>query len=107
VKRPSLVLFPPFSTSLPAEQVAGIAASAERRLALTRAYEIVSLGFVEEFLVRTDPAFDKARLQPAGYLQAQELARELELDRFGVCWVYHGSSQWEFPSRSTCRTEAS
>jgi hypothetical protein len=51
----SLALFPPFSTGLSEEEASQLAAFAERQIARTRSYEIVSYVFVEEYFVRTNP----------------------------------------------------
>jgi hypothetical protein len=52
----SLALSPPFSTGLSEEEEASrLAAFAERQIARTRSYEIVSYVFVEEYFVRTNP----------------------------------------------------
>lgn len=94
VQKPSLVVFPPFAAGLTEEQVVQLAAFAERQLALTRSYQIVSLSFIEDLSVRTRPDFDRSTLRPRDYQQAQQVARELSMERFGLCWAYAGEEQW-------------
>jgi apolipoprotein N-acyltransferase len=95
VKRPTLVLFPPFAHNLSPQQSMEVSSFVEKQVALTKSYSITSYRFIEEYFVRTDPDFDKAKLQPVDYKAAQELAQELELDRFGIVWVYSSSSYFE------------
>ncbi len=95
VQRPTVVIFPPFAHNISPEQTIEVSAFIEKQVALTKSYSITSYSFIEEYLVRTDPNFDKARLEPADYKEAQALAQELELDRFGIVWVYSSSSYFE------------
>jgi apolipoprotein N-acyltransferase len=95
VQRPTVMLFPPFANNLTPEQSLEISAFIEKQVALTKSYSITSYSFIEEYFVRTDPDFDKARLKPADYKAAQALAQELELDRFGIVWVYSSSGHFE------------
>jgi len=95
VQRPTVVLFPPFAHKLTPEQSAEVSAFIEKQVALTKSYSITSYSFIEEYFVRTDPGFDKAKLKPVDYKAAQALAQELELDRFGIVWVYSSSSHFE------------
>jgi apolipoprotein N-acyltransferase len=95
VQRPSLVLFPPFAHNLTPEQSVGVSTFIEKQVALTKSYSITSYSFIEEYFVRTDQDFDKAKLKPVDYKAAQALAQELEFDRFGIVWVYSSSSYFE------------
>jgi len=95
VQRPTLALFPPFAHSLTPEQSAEVSAFIEKQVALTKSYSITSYSFIEEYFVRTDPNFDKSKLKPVDYKAAQVLAQELELDRFGIVWVYSSNSHFE------------
>jgi apolipoprotein N-acyltransferase len=94
-KKPSLVLFPPFSAGLTENEVSRLAAFAERQIARLRSYEIVSYSFVEEYFVRTDPDAAQSRRRPADYQQAQKLAQELELDRYAIAWAYRSQGRCE------------
>jgi len=95
VQRPTVVLFPPFTHNLTPEQSMEVSAFIEKQVALTKSYSITSYSFVEEYFVRTDPDFDEAKLKPVDYKAAQALAQELELDRFGIVWVYSSTDHFE------------
>jgi apolipoprotein N-acyltransferase len=95
VQRPTIVLFPPFTHNLTPAQSAEVSSFIEKQVALTKSYSITSYSFIEEYFVRTDPNFDKAKLKPVDYKAAQALAQELELDRFGIVWVYSSSNHFE------------
>lgn len=95
VQRPTLAIFPPFAHSLTPEQCAEVSAFIEKQVALTKSYSITSYSFIEEYFLRTDPNFDKSKLKPVDYKAAQALAQELELDRFGIVWVYSSNSHFE------------
>ncbi len=88
VRKPTLMLFPPHSWNLSEEEVARTADFIERKLALTNSYSIVSRRFIEEYFMRTDPGFDRSRLKPMDYNDAQRIAQELDLQRFATAWVY-------------------
>jgi apolipoprotein N-acyltransferase len=95
VQRPTVVLFPPFAHNLTARQCLELSSYVEKQVALTKSYSITSYNFIEEYFVRTDPNFDKSKLKPVDYKAAQALAQELELDRFGIVWVYSSSNHFE------------
>ena len=95
VQRPTVVLFPPFAHNLTPQQNQELFAFVEKQIALTKSYSITSYSFIEEYFVRTDPEFDKAKLKPVDYKAAQALAQELELDRYGILWVYSSSNHFE------------
>ena len=96
VQRPTVVLFPPFAHNLPPQQRQELSSFVEKQIALTKSYSITSYSFIEEYFVRTDPDFDKTKLKPVDYKAAQALAQELELDRYGILWVYSSSNHFEF-----------
>lgn len=95
IQRPTLMLFPPFTTNLSAEQIAEVSGFIEKQIALTNSYSITSHSFIEEYFIRTDPEFDKSKLKPVDYQEAQELAQELELERFAIAWIYSTSNHFE------------
>ncbi len=95
IQRPTLMLFPPFTTSLSAEQIAEISAFIEKQIALTNSYSITSHSFIEEYFIRTYPEFDKSKLKPVDYQEAQKIAQELELERFAIAWIYSTSNHFE------------
>ena len=95
IQRPTLMLFPPFTTNLNAEQIAEVSAFIEKQIALTNSYSITSHSFIEEYFIRTDPEFDKSKLKPVDYQEAQEFAQELELERFAIAWIYSTSNHFE------------
>jgi hypothetical protein len=95
VQRPTVVVFPPFAHNLTPERSAEVSSFIEKQIALTRSYTITSHSFIEEYFVRTDPEFDKSKLEPVDYKAAQALAQELELDRFGILWVYSTTGHFE------------
>jgi apolipoprotein N-acyltransferase len=94
-QRPTLMLFPPFGGNLSQEQIDEISAFIEKQIALTNSYTITSHSFIEEYLVRTDPDFDKSKLKPVDYREAQRIAQELELERFATAWVFSGEDHFE------------
>jgi len=93
VQRPSLMLFPPLSSSLSEEQLEASAEFIERQIALTKSFSIVSHDFIEEYFIRTDPEYDRSKLEPVDYKEAQTIAQELELERFAMAWIYCSSSR--------------
>jgi hypothetical protein len=95
IQRPSLMLFPPFATNLGAEQVAEVSTYIEKQIALTNSYSITSHSFIEEYFIRTHPEFDKSKLKPVDYQEAQKIAQELELERFAIAWIYSSSNHFE------------
>jgi apolipoprotein N-acyltransferase len=95
LQKPSLVVFPPFASALTEAQAAAAAELVERQIALTGSYSIVSRSFIEEYFVRTDPGFEGPRLQPADYLEAQAMARELGLQRYAITLIFASGPRWE------------
>ena len=95
VQRPTVVLFPPFAHNLTPQQNQELFSFVEKQIALTKSYSITGYSFIEEYFVRTDPDFDKTKLKPVDYKAAQALARELELDRYGILWVYSSTNHFE------------
>ena len=95
VQRPTLMLFPPFGSNQTPEQIGEISSFIEKQIALTRSYSITSHSFIEEYFIRTDPDFDKSKLKPVDYTEAQKIAQELELERFGIAWIYSSSGHFE------------
>ena len=87
VRKPSLAFFPLFSTNLSAEESAATTAFIEQELALTGSYTIVSQSFIEEYFMRTDPDFDRSKLKPASYQEAQSLAQDLGLERIAIATI--------------------
>jgi len=88
IPKPSLVFFPVVSASLTDEENAGVTALLEREIALIKSYAIVSQSFIEEYFIRTDPEFDRSKLKPGNYLEANEIARELDMERFATANIY-------------------
>jgi apolipoprotein N-acyltransferase len=95
IQKPSLMLFPPFSVGLTGEETSRAGAYIERQIALTNSYSVTSSSFMEEYFVRTDPEYEESRLKPVDAVKAQEIALELELERFAVAWIYSSSYQCE------------
>jgi len=95
IQRPTLMLFPPFATNLSADQIAEVSAFIEKQIALTNSYSITSHSFIEEYFIRTDPEFEKSKLKPVDYEEAQKIAQELELERFAIAWIYSTSNHFE------------
>lgn len=89
IPKPSLVLFPVVSSSLTEEESATVTDLIEREIAYMKSYAIVSRDFIEEYFVRTDPEFDRTKLNPENYLDAQEIARELDMERYATASVYN------------------
>jgi len=95
LQRPSLMLFPPFSSGLTDQEIRRATEFVEQQIALTNSYSIVSQSFIEEYYVRTDPDFDKSKLKPVDYVRAQAIARELGLERFAMATIFTSDSQCE------------
>jgi apolipoprotein N-acyltransferase len=95
VQRPTVVIFPPFAYNITPQQSTELSSFIEKQVALTKSYSITSYSFIEEYFVRTDPDFDKSKLKPADYKAAQALAQELDLDRYGILWVYSSVNHFE------------
>lgn len=95
IQRPSLMVFPPFSSRLTDREIARTIEFLERQIALTNSYSIVSHGLIEEYFVRTDPDFERSKLKPVDYAQAQAIARKLELDRSAIAWIYAAEGEFE------------
>ena len=95
VQKPSLMLFPPFATGLTDDEISRAAAFTEQQIALTNSYSITSHSFIEEYFIRTDPDFDRSKLKPVNYKEANKIASELELERFAIAWIYASSYQCE------------
>lgn len=88
IPKPSLVFFPIVSSSLTEEEKTAATEMIEREIAFMKSYALVSQGFIEEFFIRTDPEFDRSKLKPANYLEAHEIARELDMQRFATASIY-------------------
>ena len=93
IRKPSLMLFPPFSEGVEEKEVSRAAAFLEREIAMTNSYSIVSRTFMLNDSVRRDPDFDVSRLSPADAEAARETARELGLERYGTANIYRGE-EW-------------
>ncbi|HUV06084.1 MAG TPA: hypothetical protein VMX75_00050, partial [Spirochaetia bacterium] len=103
VQKPSLVLFPPFSNGLTADEVSRMVSFIEREIALSNSFSIVSRSFIENYFVRTNPDFDKSQLKPVDYTEALRIARELRLERFALAtiWKYYGQCELTVSIRET------
>ena len=95
VQRPTLMLFPPFARDLSPEQVSEMTDFIEKQIAQTKSYSITSHSFIEEYFIRTDPEFDRSKLKPVDYAEAQKIALELELERFAIAWAYSNTGYFE------------
>ena len=89
IPKPSLVLFPVVSSSLTDEENAIVTDLIEREIAYMKSYAIVSQDFIEEYFVRTDPEFDRTKLNPGNYLDAHKIAKELDMERYAIASVYN------------------
>ncbi len=89
IPKPSLVLFPVVSSSLTEEESTTVTDLIEREMAYMKSYAIVSRDFIEEYYVRTDPEFDRTKLTPSNYLDAHEIARELDMERYATASIYN------------------
>jgi apolipoprotein N-acyltransferase len=88
IPKPSLVLFPVLSSTLTDEENGAVTDLIEREMAFMKSYAIVSQDFIEEYYVRTDPEFDRSKLKPDSNIDAREIARELDMERFATASVY-------------------
>ena len=87
INKPSLMLFPPISTSLDENELQEVAGLIEREIALSNAYSIVSHKFIEEYFIRTDPDGSRTKIAVEDESEAFEIASELGLDRYAVATV--------------------
>ena len=95
IQRPSLLLFPAFSHGLEEEQVAEITELIEQKVASTNSFSIVSQRLIADYFLRTDPGYDGSKLEPVNYIEAREIAKELELDRFAIAVVLGSKDLYE------------
>jgi apolipoprotein N-acyltransferase len=93
IHKPTLVLFPPFSTGLEDEEVSRAVEFIERELASTNSFSIVSQSSIVNYFVRTDPDYDQSKLEPVNYIDAHRIAEELGLERFAIAIISQYSSQ--------------
>jgi apolipoprotein N-acyltransferase len=87
IRRPTLILFPPLSFNMSEQEIRQVTAFVEREIARTNSYSVVSQSLLEEYFMKTNPDFDRSRLQPGGYLEARETAERLDLERFAFATV--------------------
>ncbi len=97
ISKPSLMLFPPLTSSLDKRELSEVTELIERELALTNSYSIVSHKFIEEYFIRTDPDESRSKIAIENESEALEIARELGLDRYAVATVSKSpNSFWLF-----------
>jgi apolipoprotein N-acyltransferase len=97
ISKPSLMLFPPLTTSLDDRENREVAELIERELALSNSYSIVSNKFIEEYYIRTDPDESRTKIAIVNEDEAFEIARELGLDRYAVATVSKSANSfWLF-----------
>jgi apolipoprotein N-acyltransferase len=87
IQKPSLVVFPPFSIGLTEKETSRVVEFVEREIALTNSFSIVSQSSLENYFVRTNPDFDRSKLEPVDYLEAHRITKELGLERFAIAIV--------------------
>ena len=88
LRKPTLMLFPPFSTGLSEEQVAEVTSYLEREIALTNSYSIISHSFIEEYFIRTDPDKNMSKIGVVSAKEALEISKELGLERYAIATVW-------------------
>lgn len=87
IQKPSLVVFPPFSIGLTENETSRVVEFVEREIALTNSFSIVSQSSLENYFVRTNPDFDRSKLEPVDYLEAHRITKELGLERFAIAII--------------------
>ena len=94
LRKPTLVVFPPFSAGISREETKGVHEYVEREIAATKSYAIVSYGFIEEYFVRNHPervaAAPDGSLAPTDYKEAKAIAQDLEIERFVIVTAWKG-----------------
>ncbi len=93
IQKPSLVLFPPFSIGLTENEISRAIEFIEREIALTNSFSVVSQSSIENYYVRTDPDFDRSKLEPVNHTEAHRIAKELGLERFAIAIISKYSNQ--------------
>ena len=88
VHKPTLMLFPPFSIRMEDEEEAEVVDFLERELVLTNSYSVVGHSFIEEYFIRTDPDKSRTKISVKNSDEAQEIARELGLERYAIATVF-------------------
>ena len=79
IRKPSLLLFPVFSHGLEEGEIEAVTGFIEKKIASTNSFSIVSQRLIVDYFLRTDPEYDGAPLEPVNYMEARDIARELEL----------------------------
>ncbi len=87
INKPSLMLFPPLTSTLNDRELFEVTELIERELALTNSFSLVSHKFIEEYFIRTDPDKSRSKISVRNESEALEIARELGLDRYAVATV--------------------
>ncbi len=93
IQKPSLVLFPPFSIGLTENEISRAIEFIEREIALTNSFSVVSQTSIESYCIRTDPDFDRSKLEPVNYTEAHRIAKELDLERFAIAIISRYSNR--------------
>ena len=93
IQKPSLVVFPPFSFGLTEDEIPRVVEFVEREIALTNSFSIVSQSSLENYFVRTDPDFDRSKLEPVNHTEAHRIAKELGLERFAIAIISRYSNR--------------
>ncbi len=94
-RKPTLMLFPLYSSGLSETELTEVTEYLERQLALTRSYSIVGHRMIVEYYVRTDPDFDRTKIQTVDLEKARAIAGELGMERFATGWVYQTANRCE------------
>ncbi len=94
-RKPSLMLFPLQSTGLTEKETTRAEDFAERQIALTRSYAIVSRRFIRERALGTDPSSTGAQLDSVDFIRAQSVAKELGLEFFALATIMASESGCE------------
>ena len=95
LRKPTLMLFPPYSVDLTDEESVKVIEYLEREIALTNSYSIISHSFIEEYFIRTDPDGNMSKIVVENATEAHEISRELGLERFAIATVWKAGTRYQ------------
>jgi apolipoprotein N-acyltransferase len=96
VHKPTLILFAPLDERISPDEETALIEFLEQQIALSNSYTIVDHRSVEEHIIRTDPDQISEQIGPANVDEAQQLAQNMELERFGIITVWPQSYKFHF-----------
>ncbi len=95
LQKPSLMLFPLYSTGMTQDQIERATEFTEKQLALTHSFAVVGHRFIVEYYVRTNPDFDRSKIKTVDFATARKIAGELGMRRFATGWIFSSADRCE------------